>query len=200
MSVIAPATPTRLVCPKDGSDQLTSWETATIPYYGVRFYANPDGDPNFGAVVVDYDAVYDTGGPDDAEYTGDLWCQAGDHPLAEADLVPEGAGFDPDWTPPKRPAVKPLMWLALQGGHYGDSQALFATEDAAWAHLAEHARNDWHELEGWANREYRAHRGKIEQLRTVPDEPPADDREAATLYFRHHLNAWADVKSIEVQG
>ncbi len=88
--------PVRLVCPACGSDDLTSWEDSYTGYRGVRWYR--DGQ----SIVVDYDEVYDTTLAEGGAYRDDLTCRHCDTALRQADLVPEGSGPDPDWTPPER--------------------------------------------------------------------------------------------------
>ncbi|MEU6352168.1 hypothetical protein ABZ896_23015 [Streptomyces sp. NPDC047072] len=60
------------------------------------------------------------------------------------------------------------VWLLRMWTNHEDSTVPYATEDAALAELASHARSSWDNLYGEPG---------------VPDQPPTDDRETVELYY-----------------
>lgn len=90
--------PIRLVCPRCGSDSITSWEQTSTGFHGVRWFLID------GRIEVDYDEVYDdTRGDDGGGYADELACKGCGQWLSESDLVPEGTEPTPDWSAPARP-------------------------------------------------------------------------------------------------
>jgi hypothetical protein len=84
----------RLVCPRCGSNSITSWEQTSTGYLGVRFFLV------FGRIEVDYDHVYDEmSGDDGGGYADDLACNACCVLLTASDLIPEGTEPNLDWSP-----------------------------------------------------------------------------------------------------
>jgi hypothetical protein len=84
--------PIWLVCPRCGSDRITSWEQTSTGYHGVRWFLVD------GQIEVDYDQVYDeTQGDDGGGYADDLSCTGCCILLSESDLVSEGTDPNPGW-------------------------------------------------------------------------------------------------------
>jgi uncharacterized protein YbaR (Trm112 family) len=91
----------QLVCPKCGGDEITSWETSSIGYKGVKFFQNPEpDDPNYGPIIIDYDGVFDDSIGDGGDFENDLACRGCGVMVRQEDLVPDGTEPSPDWARP----------------------------------------------------------------------------------------------------
>lgn len=117
--------PIMLACPNCGADdEFTSWESALIPYYGVKFFMTPGSDGR----EVDYDGVYDTGSGD-GEFTNDIECRScGTMSLTLAGLItPDGQIGTPE--PVK--VEDPFGTAYVSGEAHGFSIKLMRADDGA---------------------------------------------------------------------